>query len=113
MSACHGFLGNTQVLSYQEFLRIWDAECQSKFTLSTSTFNFFSLNLRAVSEHGERFHHDITKMERDYQRKCKLSMMGWGLLLRDITDAKDTRSFKKPTSVCCDMTCVFGIIQVI
>ena len=60
--------------------------------------NFFLPNLRAViDEHEERFHQDITKMESNYQGKWKPGMMGdfcW-LLLRDIPEAKYTRSSKK------------------
>ena len=55
-------------------------------------------NLGAVSdEHGERFHQDITKMESNYQGKWNPGMMGdfcW-MLLRDIPEAKYTRSSKK------------------
>ena len=62
-----------------------------------SHLNFFPPNLGAVSdEHGERFHQDITKMESNYQGKWNPSMMGdlcW-MLLRDIPEAKYTRSKK-------------------
>ena len=63
-----------------------------------SHLNFFPPNLEAVSdEHGEIFHQDITKMESNYQGKWNLSMMGdfWSILLRDILEAKYTRSSKK------------------
>ena len=63
-----------------------------------SHLNFFLPNLGAVSdEHGERFHQDIMKMESNYQSKWNPSMMGdfcW-MLLRDIPEAKYTRSSKK------------------
>ena len=63
-----------------------------------SNLNFFPPNLGAVSdEHGERFHQDIMKMESNYQGKWNPGMMGdfcW-MLLRDIPEAKYTRSSKK------------------
>ena len=63
-----------------------------------SHLNFFPPNLGAVSdEHGERFRQDITKMESNYQGKWNPGMMGdfcW-MLLRDIPEAKYTRSSKK------------------
>ena len=63
-----------------------------------SHLNFFLPNLGAVSdEHGERFHQEITKMESNYQGKWNPGMMGdicW-MLLRDIPEAKYTRSSKK------------------
>ena len=72
-----------------------------------SHLNFF---LGAVSdEHGERFHQDITKMESNYQGKWNPGMMGdfcW-MLLRDIPEAKYTRSSKKThLTVCGTMNCV-------
>ena len=63
-----------------------------------SHLNFFPPNLGAVSdEHGERFYQDITKIESNYQGKWNPGMMGdfcW-MLLRDIPEAKYTRSSKK------------------
>ena len=63
-----------------------------------SHLNFFLPNLEAVSdEHGESFHQDITKMESNYQGKWNPGMIEdfcW-MLLRDIPEAKYTRSSKK------------------
>ena len=66
--------------------------------LSAAKLNFIPPNLGAVSDkHGERFHQDITKMEHYYQGKWNPGMMGdfcW-MLLRNIPEAKYTRSSKK------------------
>ena len=77
-----------------------DMGCRMSFKIHFlhSHLNFFPLNLGAVSEeHGERFHQDITKMKSNYQDKWNPGMMGdfcW-MLLRDIPEAKYTRSSKK------------------
>ena len=63
-----------------------------------SHLNFFPPNPGAVSdEHGERFPQDITKMESNYQGKWVPGMMGdfCRMLLRDIPEAKYSRSSKK------------------
>ena len=104
-SVCSGFLGNTRVPDYQacieKLLKSYeDMGCRMslKIHFLHSYLNFFLPNLGAVSdEHGERFHQDITKMESNYQSKWNLGMMGdfcW-MLLRDIPEAKYTRSSKK------------------
>ena len=104
-SVCSGFLGNTRVQDYQacieKLLKSYeDMGCwvSLKIHFLHSHLNFFPPNLGAVSdEHGERFHQDITKMESNYQGKWNLGMMGdvcW-MLLRDIPEAKYTRSSKK------------------
>ena len=104
-SVCSGFLGNTRVPDYQacieKLLKSYeDMGCRMslKIHFLHSHLNFFLPNLGAVSdEHGERFHQDITKMESNYQGKWNPGMMGdfcW-MLLRDIPEAKYTRSSKK------------------
>ena len=104
-SVCSGFLGNTRVPDYQACIEkvpksYEDMGCRMslKIHFLHSYLNFISPNLEAVSdEHGERFHQDITKMESNYQGKCNPGMMGdfcW-MLLRDIPEAKYTRSSKK------------------
>ena len=104
-SVCSGFLGNTRVPDYQacieKLLKSYeDMRCRMslKIHFLHSHFNFFPPNLGAVSdEHGERFHQDITKMKSNYQYKWNPGMMGdfcWRLL-RDIPEAKYTRSSKK------------------
>ena len=100
-----GFLGNTRVPDYQacieKLLKSYeDMGCRMslKIHFLHSHLNFFPPNLGAVcDEHGESFHRDITKMERNYQGKWNPGMMGdfcW-MLLRDIPEAKYTRSSKK------------------
>ena len=102
---CHGFLANTRLLDFQECIDMLlqsyeDMGCcmSLKIHFLHSHLNFFPPHLGAVSdEHGERFHQDITKMERNYQGKWSPSMMGdfcW-MLLRDIPEAKYTSSSKK------------------
>ena len=105
-SVCSGFLGNTRVPDYQacieKLLKSYEEDMGCRMSLKIhflhSHLNFFPPNLGAVSdEHGERFHQDITKMESNYQGKLNPGMMGdfcW-MLLRDILEAKYTRSSKK------------------
>ena len=104
-SVCCGFLGKRRVPDYQacieKFLKSYeDMGCwmSLKIHFLHSHLNFFLPNLGAVSdEHGERFHQDIMKMESNYQGKWNPGMMGdfcW-MLLRDILEAKYTRSSKK------------------
>ena len=104
-SVCSGFLGNTHVPDYQacieKLLKSYeDMGCRMslKIHFLHSHLNFFPPNLGTVSdEHGERFHHDITKMESNYQGQWNPGMMGdfYWMLLRDIPVAKYTRSSKK------------------
>ena len=104
-SVCRGFLGNTRVPDPQacieKLLKSYeDMGCRMslKIPFLHSHLNFFPPNLGAVSDElGERFHQDITKMEINYQGKWNPGMMGdfcW-MLLRDIPEAKYTRSSKK------------------
>ena len=116
-SVSSGFLDNTRVPDYQACIEKLlksneDMGCRMslKIHFLHSYLNFFPPNLGAVSdEHGERFHQDITKMECNYQGKWNPGMMGdfcW-MLLRDILEAKYTRSSKKTLlTVCCTMNCV-------
>ena len=103
-SVCSGFLGNTHVPDYQaciekllksyEYMGCW---MSLKIHFLHSHLNFFPPNLGAVSdEHGERFQQDIMKMDSNYQGKWNPVMMEdfcW-MLLRDIPEAKYTRSKK-------------------
>ena len=104
-SVCRDFLGNTRVPDYkaciEKLLKSYeDMGCRTslKIHFLHSHLNFFPPNLRAWNdEHGERFHQDITKMESNYQGKWNPGMMGdfcW-MLLRDISEAKYTRTSKK------------------
>ena len=105
VTVCSGFLGNTRMPHYQacieKLLKSYeDMGCRMslKIHFLLSHLNFFLPNLGAMSdEHGERFHQDITKMESNYQGKRNPSIMGdfcW-MLLRNIPEAKYTRSSKK------------------
>ena len=104
-SVCSSFLGNTRIPYYQacieKLLKAYeDMGCRMslKIHFLHSHLKFFPPNLEAVNdEHGERFHQDISKMESNYQGKWNPGMMGdfcW-MLLRDIPEAKYTRSSKK------------------
>ena len=103
-SVCSGFLGNTRVPDYQacieKLLKSYEDmgyRMSLKIHFLHSHLNFFPPKLGAVSDkHGERFHQDITKIESNYQGKWNPGMMGdfcW-MLLRDIPEAKYTRSKK-------------------
>ena len=104
-SVCSGFLGNTRVPNYQacieKVLKSYeDMGCRMslKIHFLHSHLNVFPPNLVAVSdEHGERFQQDITEDGEQLSRQMEASMMGdfcW-MLLRDIPEAKYTRSSKK------------------
>ena len=103
-SVCSGFLGSKHVPDYQacieKLLKSYEGmRCRMslKIHFLHSHHNFFPPNLGAVSdEHGERFHQDITKMESNYPGKGNPGMMGdfYWMLLRDIPEAKYTRSKK-------------------
>ena len=97
-SVCSGFLGNTHVPDYQVCIEKLPKSYEDMGCRMSLKIHFLQPNLGAVSdEHGERFHQDITKMETNYQGKRNPGMMGdfcW-MLLRDIPEAKYTRSSKK------------------
>ena len=104
-SVCSGFLGDTRLPDYQacieKLLRSYkDMGCRMslKIYFLHSHLNFFPPNLVEVSDgHGERFYQDITKMGSNSQGKWNPGIMGdfcW-MVLRDIPEAKYTRSSKK------------------
>jgi hypothetical protein len=91
------FLGNHKAENYHEIvcdlLRAYKAiECN--MSLKVHHLDFFPANLGTVSDqHGERFHQDISKMEKRYQGKWSLSMMVdfcW-TLKRDVAQATYSR----------------------
>ena len=104
-SVCSGFLGNIRVPDYQACIEkllnsYEDMGCLMLLNIHFlhSHLNFFPPNLGTVSdEHGERFYQDITLMESTYQGKWNPGIMGdfYWMLLRDIPEAKCTRSSKK------------------
>ena len=76
-----------------------------------SHFDFFTENCVAVSdEHGERFHQDISSMEKRYQGKLNCAMLAdycWTLarmfLPWNTSDKKKKKKKKKKKS---DLVCV-------
>jgi hypothetical protein len=73
------FLGNHKAENYHEIvcdlLRAYKA-IGCNMSLKVHHLYFFSENLGTVShQHGERFHRDISNMEKRYQGKWSLSML--------------------------------------
>ena len=75
MLVVSNFLGNHKAVKYVELVdNMLKAYDKWVFYLQ---IDFFPLNLGAVSdEHGERFHLEISEMERRYQGRCNPNMMG-------------------------------------
>ncbi len=89
-SVCHNFLGNEKVEHYaeivEELLSSYEAlgcNMSLKIHFLHSHLDFFPDNLGAVSdEHGERFHQDISQMEKRYSGKSGENMLAdfcWSL----------------------------------
>lgn len=80
----HGFLGNVKSDDWEAIVqqlivnyRSMGCRMSLKVHFLDSHLDFFPENLGAVSdEHGERFHQDISTMERRYQGRCDSGMMG-------------------------------------
>ncbi|UYV81585.1 hypothetical protein LAZ67_20001601 [Cordylochernes scorpioides] len=83
---------NNLLLSYKALV----CNMSLKFHFLHSHLDFFPYNLGAVSdEHGERFHHDISCMEKRYQGKWSHAMLAdycW-TLKRDLLQAKYRRKY--------------------
>jgi hypothetical protein len=64
-----------------------------------SHLDFFPDNLGAVSdEHGERFHQDVSALEKRYHGQSSLTMLyeySW-TMKRDVPDAKHRRKYNNP-----------------
>ena len=95
------FLGNHKAPNYREIvgelLRSYqDMGCNMslKIHFLDSHLDFFPDNLGAVSdEHGERFHQDISALEKRYQGQSGARMLSdycW-TMKRDVSDAKHRR----------------------
>jgi hypothetical protein len=95
------FLGNFKASNYRdivgELLNSYkDMGCNMSLKMHFLDFHldFFPENLGAVSdEHGERFHQDISAMEKRYQGQWSARMLAdycW-MLKRDVPDAKHRR----------------------
>ena len=93
------FLGNNRADNYKELIEellnsYQDLGCRmsTKLHYLHSHLEFFRPNLGDVSEeHGERFHQDITVMEKRYQGRWDEAMMGdyiWSLVRTDDTTHK-------------------------
>ena len=99
---CKDFLGKSQISQQSgccagpvDFVQSYGMQYESENPLSGVTLGFFfPESLGEVSdEHGERFHQDITAMEKRYQGKWTSSMLAdycWKLN-RDVPQAKYRR----------------------
>ena len=102
---CHEFLGNTKAANYGELAQnlltayeVLGCRMSLKLHFIHSHLNFFPANLGDVSdEMGERFHQDISGMEKRYQGKWSVSMLSdycWTLLRDDATTEHKRKSHK-------------------
>ncbi|UYV62889.1 hypothetical protein LAZ67_2002263 [Cordylochernes scorpioides] len=89
-NVCKNFLGSVKVENYRDIVndlllsyKALGCNMSLKIHFLHSLLDFFPDNLGAVSdEHGERFHQDISSMEKRYQakvRKCDLSKLAYEL----------------------------------
>ena len=101
----HNFLGYQRAENYNvavnELLRtVQELGCNMslKIHFLDSHLDFFPSNCGTVSdEHGERFHQDISAMERRYQGKCNSSMLAdycWNVM-RDAPEVHYKQEKKK------------------
>ena len=97
---CKDFLENHKAANYQaeqELLTSYKAvgcNMSLKIHFLDSHLDFFTENLGEVSDiHGERFHQDISGMEKRYQGKWKPSILAhyWWTLKRDVPEANYRR----------------------
>ncbi|UYV79127.1 hypothetical protein LAZ67_17001185 [Cordylochernes scorpioides] len=97
-NVCKNFLGSVQVENYRDIVndlllsyKALGCNMSLKIHFLHSHLDFFPDNLGAVSdEHGERFHQDISSMEKRYQCKWSPAMLAdycW-TLKRDLPQAK-------------------------
>lgn len=104
-SVCHNFLGNKKADNYKEIvdelLSAYEAlgcNMSLKIHFLHSHLDFFPENMGAVSdEHGERFHQEISQMEKRYSGKWTKNMLAdfcW--TLHHETSAEDYK--RKKTS---------------
>jgi hypothetical protein len=98
---CSNLLGNNKADNYQEIvkrlLQSYEAmgcNMSLKIHFLHPHLDFFPQNLGAVSdEHGERFHQDISVMEKRYQGKWSVNMLSdycWSII-RDVPDTNYKR----------------------
>ncbi|UYV63994.1 hypothetical protein LAZ67_2006277 [Cordylochernes scorpioides] len=100
-NVCKTFLGSVKVENYRDIVndlllsyKALGCNMSLKIHFLHSHLDFFPDNLGAVSdEHGERFHQDISSMEKRYQGKWSPAMLAdycW-TLKRDLPQAKYRR----------------------
>ncbi|UYV69329.1 hypothetical protein LAZ67_6003256 [Cordylochernes scorpioides] len=100
-NVCKNFLGSVKVENYRDIVndlllsyKALGCNMSLKIHFLHSHLDFFPDNLGAVSdEHGERFHQDISSMEKRYQGKWSPVMLAdycW-TLKRDLPQAKYRR----------------------
>ncbi|UYV63053.1 hypothetical protein LAZ67_2002987 [Cordylochernes scorpioides] len=97
-NVCKNFLGSVKVENYRDIVddlllsyKALGCNMSLKIHFLHSHLDFFPDNLGAVNgEHGERFHQDISSMEKRYQGKWSPGMLAdycW-ILKRDVPQAK-------------------------
>ncbi|UYV83317.1 hypothetical protein LAZ67_23000493 [Cordylochernes scorpioides] len=82
-NVCNNFLGNVKVENYRDIVndlllsyKALGSNMSLKIHFLHSHLDLFPDNLGAVSdEHGERFHQDISSMEKRYQESVKVDRM--------------------------------------
>ena len=83
-----------------------------------SHLDFFSPNIGDVSEeHGERFHQDISDMERRYQGRWSCNMMGdylWSIIREDsqIIDASHANKITSEVFLECLYLCIMHMLAI-
>ena len=101
VNVVQNFLGNHKAENYKDLInelmisfRALGCNMSLKIHMLDSHLDFFPANLGAVSdEQGERFHQDISLMEKRYQGKWSPGMLAdycWRLK-RDLPEAKYSR----------------------
>ena len=100
-SVVKNFLGNRKTLNYREIVgkllesyQLMGCNMSLKIHFLDSHPDFFPDNLGAVSdENGERFHQDISVLEKRYQgeRSARMPSDYCWTLKRDVPDAKHRR----------------------
>jgi hypothetical protein len=102
MASIRSFLGNHTAENYHEIVsdlltayKAMGCNMSIKVHFLDSHLDFFPENLGFVSdEHGERFHQDISYMEKRYQCKWSLSVLAdycW-ILKREVPQATYSRN---------------------
>ena len=105
-NVCHNFLGNAKSENYKDIVenmiqayKIMGCNMSLKIHFLSSHLDFFPENLGAVSdEHGERFHQDISIIEKRYSGRCNPSMLAdycWYLIRENQHGIYKRKSGKK------------------